>query len=138
MDFPDFGYSFGRASLDPRRPEPNVAPRPLTSDPLYICGKLAVVAMQPDRLVRHLGRGRSLLVRKSRSVARQVLRATLPPFRRLDERAAADAQAIVGLAAEIAGLRDHIRSLEGENRALSQRCRSVGATSVEQPLAMKE
>jgi hypothetical protein len=118
-DFPDFGYAFSRGSLDPRRPDPIVEPRSLISDPLYICAKFAAVAMQPDQLVR-------LLVGKSRWAARQVLRAALPPFRRLDERVAADAETIAGLAAEIAALRALIRSLEGENKATLQRGRPAG------------
>jgi hypothetical protein len=126
VDFPDFGYAFARSSLDPRRPDPIVEPRSLTSDPLYICGKLAVAATQPD-----------LLIRKSRSVARQLLLATLPPFRRLDERVAADAQTIAGLAAEIADLRDRIRSLEGENKAMLQRGRPAGAPPFGHPLVMR-
>jgi hypothetical protein len=134
VDFPDFGYAFARGSLDPRRTDPIVEPRSLISDSLYICRKLAVVAMHPHREVRHLRHGMSLLARTSRSAARRVLRATLPPFRRLDERVAADARTIAGLAAEIADLRDRVRSLEGENEAMLQRGPPAGTPPFGHPL----
>ena len=53
-----------------------------------------------------------------RGKMRRIVRAALPPFRRLDDRVAEDVQVITRLEAEIASLHERLRSLEMEKADL--------------------
>ncbi len=117
-DLPDYGYAFARGSLSPHRTKPASTVRPLSSDPAYVGCRFALGLMRFAAPALSPGRVRPVLVRKTRTAARLIARRALPPFRRLDDRAAAYAQSITHLEAEIASLCERIRLLEAEKTNL--------------------
>ena len=113
-DFPDFGYRFARGSLSPSRTGPIRRVPPLESDLYYRICRLGLRAMRVVALSRSPDQARAVL----RGKMRRIVRATLPPFRRLDDQVAEDVQVITRLEAEIAILHERLRSLEMEKADL--------------------
>ena len=112
IDFPGYGYAFAKGSLKPAPPMPANGVAAQAFDAQYLGAQIALRALQhltapPRQQRRHLP-----IVTHVRATARRVVRATLPPFRRLDERVASDSQTIVRQKAEIMALRERIRTLE--------------------------
>jgi hypothetical protein len=117
-DFPDFGYRFGKSSLSPTRAGRVHRAGSLESDPYYRIFRFGLHAMRVATLMRSPDEARAVLRRKIRSMMRGIVRAALPPFRRLDDKVAEDVQMIARLEAEIASLRNDIRLLKIEKADL--------------------
>jgi hypothetical protein len=107
-DFPDFGYSFARRSLESAPREPNIrAPR--TSDPKYVASKLALRILVALRgLKPALRRSGVVLLHRVRAGVRPIVRVAERPFKKA--RVASYARTIARRPAEIGSVRARSRS----------------------------